>query len=196
MKALLLLIPVIGGITGWVIVSGVLKLLFWPRRPTKILNISLCGLLPQKQADLAAGVRQMVETGIKSAVTAESGMAPELLDNLIEMVVTAAREHLEGRIPALVPGGIRRKITAIVEDIIRREIPVFVHTFGGQVQQGGSSGSDLCCLVEEGIKQYDLSELERKLFSSREILWIKIAAAAVGLFSGLLQLLVAILFTA
>lgn len=191
MKTLFFLLPLIGALTGWVIITVSLKILFWPRNPARTpFNFTFQGVLPKKQVELAEGIGEIVKTQIRFAVTDDSGVAPEILERLTGVVVDAARERLNDRIPALVPKGIKYKIAGIVEDIIRREIPGFVDTLADQMRNEKESETDICRWAEERIREYDLSELETKISSAGETRGLKLGAAAIGFISGLIQLFV------
>lgn len=195
MKLLLLLIPPIGAAAGWAIISILIKIIFWPPEPTKILftNRLFQGLLPHKRIELAKGIGEIIETNLLSAVTAEAGVAPEIIDNLTDTAVKAARERLDKKIPALVPKGIKHRIAGVVEDIIRREIPAFVDTLADNMRCDRDGGADLCRWAEEKIQDYDLSQLETTITGAKETFYLKAGAAAIGFASGLLQLLIAAL---
>ncbi len=192
MKILVIFIPLIGAATGWLIITFSLMTLFWPATPRRIpyTNLGIQGLLPQKQATLAVGIGEMIEIQLRSAVTAESGMAPEILNSLTGTVVEAVRERLDKRIPSLVPKGIKQKIIDIVEENIRKEIPVVIETVAENFRNRQSCGIDLCRWVEDKIRRYDLSELEARISHSREIILLKAGAALIGFLSGIVQLLV------
>jgi hypothetical protein len=191
MKLLLLLVPVIGAVTGWVIVTIFLKVLFWPSLPTRVpwTNYSFQGIIPKKRDELAAGLREMITAWLQSAA-GESGMAPDLLHNLVEAVEEAARERLEEKIPVLVPRPIKEGIIRTIEDLLRREIPAFVETLADNLRSGQVAGIDLCRWAEDYVRGYDLSVLAARLSRSREIVLLKTGAAALGLGFGFLQLLV------
>lgn len=197
MKTEFLLVPIIGAFTGWVIISSALRLLFWPENTVRLpFNLNIRGLFPQKRDELALGIKIIIETQVRCAVTDNSGPAPGILDKFTDTVVEAAKEHLERRIPALVPKGIKHKIAGIVEDIIRREIPLYVDTLADNMQNNNTATEDICRLAEEAIRCYDLSELEAKIAGSKEIVYLKGGAAIIGFVSGLFQILVVWLFMA
>lgn len=195
MKLLLLLIPLIGAAAGWAIISILIKIMFWPPEPTRIpfTTHMFRGLLPHKRAELAKGIGEIIETNLLSAVTAESGVAPEIIDNLTDTAVKAARERLDKKIPALVPKGIKHRIAGVVEDIIRREIPAFVDTLADNMRRDRDGGADLNRWAEEKIQDYDLSQLETTITGAKETFYLKAGAATIGFASGLLQLLIAAL---
>lgn len=188
MRYLVLLIPVIGTLTGWTIVSLMLKLLFWPRQPAIFLGRAVQGLIPKKREELANGIGEIIEGQLYSAVSDNRGLAPDILSGLTETVVSAARKRVEAKIPSIIPGGIRAKIEALVEDIIRREIPACVDTMAANMT--GGSGRDISRRMAEAIRRYDIGIVESKLLSSPEVLYLKAGASLIGLVSGLIQMLV------
>ncbi len=195
MKILLLLIPVIGAITGWIITAIPLKLLFWPPFPAKIpfINRHFQGLVSQKQGELAAGIRELIETQLHCAATGEPGAAHDLLHKLTGTVIKAVEEHLDKKLPALIPRSIKQKIIGVVAEIIRKETPAFAGYLADSMRNGENCEIDFCRWAEDKIRNYDLSELATRISRSREIACLKTGAAAIGFISGLLQLMIVFL---
>jgi hypothetical protein len=191
MKTLVFLLPLIGGFTGWLTTYIILKLLFWPTQPMQLpfLQSTVQGLIPQKRNELAGNIKLVIETQVMSAVTNETGIAPEILKNFTDTVVKTARERVSKRLPGILPGGIKEKITRVVEDIIRREIPLFVENLADNLSHQKESGPDFCCWAEETIITYDLKGLEVKIMKSDEVRLVKTAAIIMGILSGAVQAL-------
>ncbi|PKM80815.1 MAG: hypothetical protein CVU89_11755 [Firmicutes bacterium HGW-Firmicutes-14] len=188
MKALLIIVPLIGAFTGWFIIRLALALLFRPYNVVNIpvIGVEVQGLLPRKKSQLAEEVTQIVETQLQLAASDKPGFAAEIRDSLTCSVLEAAEEHLEDKIPSLVPAAIKKRIINLVEDIIRKEIPGFLNNLANNM---GNDGENECLgLLEDRIRGYNLRELEEKINKSRGILYIKTCAALVGFFSGLVQL--------
>ncbi|MBU7007125.1 hypothetical protein [Phosphitispora fastidiosa] len=194
MEYILILIPVIGGISGWFTAALALKVLFRPADPMKLpfTDTHIRGLLPGKQEHLAAGVREIIQTQLQLAVTEDSGPAYEVRANLSNTIVVSIKEHIQHKIPFLVPRGVRQKIIDTIEDIVRKEIAGFLDELVYSVRQDRGAGSDLCRFIEEKIRCYDLADLETRVKKLPEIFYLKIAAALIGVAAGLLQILVAV----
>ena len=192
MKTAFFLIPLAGGITGWIIVACVLATLFKPRQPVKLpfTKTPWQGLIPQKKHQLASDIREIVEVRLLCVVTEEFGIAPEILNRVTDSVVETARERVEQRIPAILPRVVKEKIKGTVEEIIRKEVPRFIDTIIDNIRNQGECGESLCMLLENKIREYDLDKLEASFARSREAFLLKAGGAAIGLVSGLLQLFI------
>ena len=194
MEYILILIPVIGGVSGWLTAALALKILFRPADPVKLpfTGMHIRGLLPGKQEYLAAGIREIIQTQLQLAVTEDSGPAYEVRANLSNTIVVSIKEHIQNKIPLLVPRGVRQKIIDTIEDIVRKEIAGFLDELVYSVRRDRGAGSDLCRFLEEKIRCYDLADLETRVNKLPEIFYLKIGAALIGVAAGLLQMLVAV----
>ncbi len=189
MKSIIFLIPVIGGVTGWVILSIALKLVFHPREPVRLWgNISFQGLIPGKQAHLAFGIREILETQLLCAVSKDTGTAPEVFNKITSSVARTVRQRAEQKLPSILPTVVREKVSAAVEDVVYREAPGFIEAILDNMRNRSDNEQDLCMIVEEKIKCFDAGTLEKDLLDSREVFYLKVGGAVIGFMSGLLQL--------
>lgn len=190
MKPIMLLIPVIGAITGWLIIVTVLKVLFKPVVPVKIPMSKnyFQGLIPRKQVMLASGIKEIIETQLLSAVTRETGIAPELLNGLSVSIARGVKERTLKKIPGLIPGAVKEKIAGTVEDIVIREVPGLIDAVLDNLRSDQGQSTNFCALIEEKIKTYDVIKLEQDLVCSREVFYVKIVAAVIGFISGMIQI--------
>jgi uncharacterized membrane protein YheB (UPF0754 family) len=189
-EILLLVIPLIGAINSWLITTLLFKMLFWPREPVKLpFGIVVRGLLPQQRDELAAGVKEIVETQLRFAVAGEGQFGPDILERLIDTAAFAAREHVYQRTPVLIPKAVKIKVADMVEDFIRKEMPGYAQS----LTEGNKSRdftADICSWVQDKINSYDLTELEFRLNRSSQIFYLKAGAVIMGTFSGVFQLLI------
>ena len=190
LKMFLILIPIIGAFTAWLITKLLFKMLFWPIRPVELpFGIVVRGMLPQKRDELAAGVKEVVENQLRFAAAGEGGLGSDISERLTDTVASAAREHVYQRTPGLVPRTIKIKVADLVEDFIRKEMPGYASSLTENMQKHDFA-ADISSWAQARIDSYDLAELELRLNSSREIFYIKAGAVTIGFISGLLQLLV------
>ena len=190
MKMFLLIIPLIGAVTAWLITTLLFKMLFWPQESAKLpFGVVIRGLLPQKRDELAAGVKEVVETQLRFAIAGEGELGSDILERLTDTIASAARKHVYQRTPTLVPRAIKIKVADLVEDFIRKEMPGYASSLTENMQRHDFV-AEICSWAQTKIDSYDLTELELRLNSSREVFYIKTGAVAIGFVSGLLQLLV------
>lgn len=188
MKILLIVIPLIGAGSAWLITTLLFKMMFWPCEPVKLpFGIVVRGLLPQKRDELSAGIREIVETEFQVAITGESRFGTDILERLTDTIAIAAREHVYQRTPVFVPRAVKIKVVELVEDFIRREMPGYAHSLT-ESMQSQDFRNDICSWAQAKIDSYDLAELEYRLNRSRQVFYVKAATVAIGVVSGLLQL--------
>jgi len=194
-EKLILLIPVIGGMTGWLIMSLVIRIIFRPALPVKMpfINLRVRGLLPGKQEYLAETLREVVKTQLELAATGDASLAADVRTNLTDTVVGTIREHIRNRLPFLVPRGVRQKISDTIEEIVRKEITDFFDDFVYDFRKDRGAASEFCRFIEQKIRNYDLADLEKKIKETPHFFYLKGGAALIGLCSGMLQLLVALI---
>lgn len=194
MKLSLIVIPFIGGFSGWLIITTALKLMFRPDKPVKIPwgNTYLQGLIPRKKAELAAGIREMIQTQLLHAVTKDSGLAPDIFSKLTDTVAQGIKNRTEQKIPGFLPGAVRERISGAVEDIVRKEAPAFIEAVLDKIRDQGDQEQDFCRMLEDKIQAVDLYKIEESVKKSPEILILKTGAVVVGVAMGFVQLLAAV----
>lgn len=194
MKLPLIVIPIIGGFTGWLIITTALKLIFRPYEPVKAPwgEIYFQGLIPRKKAELAAGIREIIKTQLFYAVTNDSGLAPDIFNKLTDTVAHGIRKRTEQKLPGFLPGAVRERISGAVEDIVRKEAPGFIEAVLDRIRDQTDQEKDFCRVMEDKIQAIDLCKIEESIKKSPEILMLKISAAVVGSAMGILQMLAAL----
>lgn len=194
MKLSLTVIPLIGGLTGWLIITIALKLIFRPYEAVKAPwgDTYFQGLIPRKKAELAASIREIIQTQLLHAVTKDSGLAPDIFNKLTDTVAHGVRKRTEQKIPGFLPGAVRDRISGAVEDIVRKEAPGLIEAVIDNLRGKSDQEKDFCRVLEENIQAVDLCKIEESILKSPEILILKIGAAVTGLIMGMLQLLAAL----
>lgn len=184
-----ILLPVAGAITGWIIMHLFFKVLFRPKLPlhVPIVNKKVQGIVPFFQIKAAKSVSQIVEAQLLSAVTSDTGIAPELLNNVTEAAVNAASKRTELKLPTFIPSGVKNKIIEMVGDIVRREFLAFADDLVYSLAKPGNNTSNITSQIEKYIMNYDLFKLEKSNTWSKYTNYIKISASVLGFVSGLIE---------
>lgn len=191
MKMLFFLVPLIGAATGWLMISLAIQLLFRPVRPFRlpVVGVEIQGVLPKKRQELAAGIGELIKTQLELAVTGQTQTAEGFRVKMTDTIISSVREHLDNRIPFLIPTRVKNAIVGSIEDIIRREIPRFFEAFANNLGSTDGVGGHLERVAEQRINNFDLEELFKRVDQSGEVVCLKSAAAFLGFASGMLQLL-------
>ena len=93
MKSLYLLVPMaplVGAAIGWVTNFLAVKMLFRPRRPVRILGLTVQGLVPKRRRELAASIADTNQTHL---VTGEELRAALSDPGFLASLRTAAGEN-------------------------------------------------------------------------------------------------------
>lgn len=194
MKLSLMVIPVLGGLTGWLMITTALKLMFRPYNPVKApwSETYFQGMIPRKKAELAEGIREIIQTQLLYAVTKDSGLAPDIFNKLTDTVAYGIKKRTEQKIPGFLPGAVRERISGVVEDIVRKEAPGLIEAVIDTIRNESKQEQDFCRILEEKILAVDLCKIENIIEKSPEILILKISATVIGLTVGTFQLLAAL----
>lgn len=193
------LVPVVGGVIGWVTNLIAIRMLFHPKRPIRIplLGVTLQGVLPSRHAELAASIGKVA--------------AEELLpvDELVERVdlqgmrtelVQAVAAHVEQRLRAglgrFMPGQWRDTVVAYVRDAVARETEVLLDPLLDRLRRRVAEQIDVAALVTDKLLALDLDGLEDLAVrvAGRELRAIVLFGAVLGFLIGLVQMAVMMLF--
>lgn len=189
---ILLLQPLFGALTGWIIASLGIYLLFHPASPRRVFGVTLHGIIPGRQPQIAATLGKAAATGLFSKDDITRNLkGPDQIAALmpgIETHIDAFLKHrLAEKIPVLtmflsdtmlqtIKEGLLEEIEAMLPDVIGR--------FTDSVQ----SKIDLEQLVSRKIAALPAAQLEGLVMGggTRELRRVKLAATAVGFTIGLM----------
>ncbi|WP_296863874.1 DUF445 family protein [Thermosyntropha sp.] len=193
----LVIIPLVSAFIGYLTNVIAIKLMFWPRKPINLGFFVLQGLLPKRQADIARSVGELVEQQLFSMDELLDKIDnPEMHDKITDRLTGIVKNKIDTVLPSILPGKISRLITDNLERMLRKEVP-------GLIRQVMDSGRDYLTeevkikqMIEDKINDYDLTQLEEmiKSVSSPELRFIEVLGGVLGLFIGLVQVLILVLF--
>lgn len=179
-----------GGFHGWLTNWLAVRLLFRPRRPWRVLGITIQGVLPRRREDLIRSIAAAVEREFLSG--------PRLLDlvntpAIVERLETATVGHVRLRIgellPGFIPGALRERIMGAVAEAVAREVVPWAERVLHEAQGAALPEGAIAALVEERLDAYDEDELEAMIvrLAGRELRFIEFFGLAMGLVIGLIQ---------
>lgn len=189
---LALLFPIIGALIGWLTNRLAIKMLFYPRRPRRVLGFTLQGLIPRRKEELAIKVGEIVETEL---------LNQHLIRNeLRKMNLRPHLEHLAMRIirQRLVPklkqiplfGGFVnenaiRALHRVVLQALTEETQSLLEKVSADVEQHIAVRH----IVETRVRGFDLDQLENIIrdLAHREFRAIEWLGGLIGFLVGIIQ---------
>lgn len=175
---ILFLIPFISAFIGWLTNVIAIWLLFHPRR--KILGIQ--GLVPKYKEDIA----KRIGIGVKEYLLDKKTLSNLLKEHIsYEKLASLIVEKI--KIPIL-----KSIVRKILLPLLKRKIEEYTHSLIEELPDLIKVDK----LVEEKIKSYDLTEIEKIFYrtSGPEIRFIKLSGAILGFIIGLVQVVIIKLF--
>jgi uncharacterized membrane protein YheB (UPF0754 family) len=189
---LYVLVPLLSALIGWITNAIAVKMIFRPRRPLRLGVVTIQGLMPRRQADLARKIGETVESKLlthedireslsKPEVQAEIGSA------ITEQIEVFFRDKLAANpmvamfLQGEMAAGIKRTLVAQIQGAL----PDLVDTMLTALQRE----LDLKGIVEAKIAAYDISALEAIVFdiAARELRLIVVLGGVLGFLVGLVQ---------
>ncbi len=193
MNYLLILIPILNALFAWWIIDSLLLFVFRPFDTVKIFGLSIQGILPSLQNEIAQ----------KAAVWVEQNISPEKMEtfllsekNLNEMnkfleikADDFIRNKLTERIPLLnmfITEGIIVQAKTVLIEQLRDMIPELIKNIAPKVSENMQIGK----MVQTKINNYPLQqlEMEMKRQAKAKLLFMKIIFCLAGFLLGLIEI--------
>jgi uncharacterized membrane protein YheB (UPF0754 family) len=189
------LTPFVGAFIGWLTNYVAIKMLFRPREPWRILGLSLQGVMPKRQHDLALKVGEVVEREL---------LNPQ--DILDAINTEEIRAHLAAVVESRVDRFLREKLFRVgwlyanvysleaVQRVKRSLISELVNLFPQEVETAVKQlvdKVDIAEIVANRVDRFEFDRLEKLVYhvASTELNWVVYLGGILGFFIGLLQVL-------
>ncbi|MCC6219681.1 MAG: DUF445 family protein [Deltaproteobacteria bacterium] len=193
-----LTIPLIAALIGWVTNYIAVKMIFRPRRPIKCLGVTLLGLIPRRQRELARTIGQTIERELVShedvqRVLSSKGVHQEVFAILEQHIDKFLKGKL-GQNPMLgmfLQGEMGESIKKMLLDHLSTVLPEVLQSLVERVESELSFSE----LVTNKIEQFDLAKLESIIYaiSAKELKAIEILGGVLGFLIGLIQVGIVVL---
>jgi uncharacterized membrane protein YheB (UPF0754 family) len=192
-SVLLVSIPLISALIGWVTNYLAIKMLFRPHKPVKILGFTIQGILPRRKSDLAIQIGETVEKELISHDDIKKAIDnPDFHKELSVTVVGAIETVLVTKLGAnpmlamFLSGDMVESIKGMLAEEVEKEVPVFMETMFERME----SYIDFKELVARKVDEFDMDKLEAIVYdiASKELKTIEILGAVLGFLVGLVQL--------
>lgn len=189
---ILVLIPFITGFIGWITNRVAIRMLFRPRRPVKILGITVQGLIPKRQRDLARRAAETIEREILSQNVLRKEL--EAID-FEEYIAAFTRRVIHDKLGArfrsfpilrnIVNEAILQKIAEIASDEMKKQGPYLKHRLSVEME----TRLPIREMIQSRIASFDIEKLEELVrhIAEREFATIERLGGALGFAIGLAQ---------
>jgi uncharacterized membrane protein YheB (UPF0754 family) len=195
----LLLIPVISAILGWFINRTMIKMLFYPEEPKKILGITLQGLIPKRKLQFAKGIAGMISAELFSFKEIEEKIInPESFKKIMPQVELHIDHFLRVKLAETMPmismfigdKTINQLKTVFIAEL-EQLFPEIMKKYMANLQEDVS----LEKMIEQKIASYPAKKIEIIFLQSmkKELRAIEIIGGVSGFIIGLLQVLITLL---
>lgn len=188
-----LLMPVITTFIGWSTNVLAVKMLFHPRKKINLLFTHIQGVIPSRQADLAASIAEIFDSELLST--------QELVDRFSHIDFTdEAMELLQGKLSAIIDSFIKKVPMAamVLNESLRKEIQdhaaehftKMIPEFRDLISKKVLVDYNLKEFLEAKIQDFSLDQLEGIIMkvATKELKTIEYLGGLIGLIIGLIQL--------
>jgi len=193
MPPILLLLPVIASLIGWFTNYLAVKMLFHPRIPFRFLGVSIQGVFPKRQKQLAEKLGTLVaeelfsiqEVTLKLKELATSEESMDLVGKRIEKTI---REKLVKSFPMLAMF-LTDDMVEKVTNLFKAELQDFLGESAQDIGNKLEESLDVKELVREKVEAFSSDKLEEILFSimRKEFRFIEMIGAVLGFLIGCVQ---------
>lgn len=188
-----LLLPAAGALIGWGTNLLAIRMLFRPRRPVRLLfGLTLQGVIPRRQAEMARRLAEVVEEKLVPAdLLVDQFDTPAFRDHLGATLVRHALDRIDELLPHFLPGRWRELLAEQVRTAVRREVEQVLTEVLDDVKGWLRREVDLRRLVEERVQGFDLEQLEAVItgVARNELRYVELMGGVLGALIGLGQAL-------
>ena len=190
---MLYLLPVIAALIGWVTNYLAVKMLFHPKLPIRLMGISIQGVFPKRQGQLARKLGELVDQELFSVEEVskkikELSTSPRTMDQIGNRIERTIREKLVKSFPMLsmfLSDGMVTKVT----ETFKEELRDFMAQSADDLSTKLERDLDVRKMVREKVEAFSTEKLEEILVSlmKKEFRFIELVGAFLGFLIGCLQ---------
>jgi uncharacterized membrane protein YheB (UPF0754 family) len=189
------LTPFVGAFIGWLTNYVAIKMLFRPREPWRFLGLSLQGVMPKRQRDIALKIGEVVEEELlKSEDILNAINTEELRAHLAVVIETRIDRFLREKLfrgeflyeKVLAREVVQRVKRGLITELVNL-FPIEVEATIGQLVEK----VDIRKIVAMRVEQFEFERLERLVYrvATTELNWVVYLGGVLGFMIGLLQVL-------
>jgi uncharacterized membrane protein YheB (UPF0754 family) len=192
-RALLLLtIPLISALIGWVTNYIAVKMIFRPRKPIRVLFLTFHGLIPRRQKELAKSIAETIERELISHQDLKDALSKPATQQKIHDLITNYFDNFVrtkfGSNPLLamvLDAGEALSIKDMIYNEVLGSLPDFLDHLVKEIE----TEINFKQLVEEKILQFETFKLENLVqeIAARELKLIEVLGGVLGFLVGVVQ---------
>jgi len=191
---IILTLPIIAALTGWITNYIAIKMLFHPREKVKLLFFELQGIFPKRQKKLAEKLGKVVADELFSMDDVRNAITdPANMDEVHQVIDQKLDEFLEERMMESMPmlyvfmsDEMRVKIKATLQQELQMMLPELISSFADRIERE----VDVEKTVYDKVVNFSTDKLEEILYSimRKEFKFIEILGGILGFMIGLIQI--------
>ena len=192
-SSLLFLLPLIAALIGWATNYLAIKMLFHPREPKKILGLSIQGVFPKRQNQIAEKLGTLVANELFSMKDIgqrieELSTQPEAMEEVGKRIEKTIRGKLISAFPMLsmfLSDDMIEKVT----NLFKGELEDFMKASASGLALKMEESINVEALVREKVSTFSSDKVEELLigFMEQEFRFIEKIGAVLGFFIGCVQ---------
>mgnify|MGYP000135602265 CR=1 FL=1 len=185
----------IGALIGYVTNDIAIRLLFRPLRPRRVLGMTLQGLIPRRQHEIAASLGQiMAEHILDGQALAGKLMDPDTMGEVESVLERTVCKKVAERLSQWIPGRVRDAVARRVARAAVREARTAITEMAPSTLGWITNRLDVERMVEQSVNELSAQKLEEVLLTlaRKEVAAIKVLGGVIGLMIGLVQSVVSI----
>lgn len=191
-----IIIPLIGGLIGYITNYIAIKMLFYPYQPFFIFGFNCQGVFPKRQRLFAKKLGQLVANELLSMDELSDKLAEKIQDDefihfLEERIYETISNKLLNNYPML-QLFLNAEMLASITSLFREDIQQILEHLSVRLKENLLKEIDIAVLVEEKVANFSVERLESIIFGvmKEEFRFIEISGAGLGFLIGLMQVLV------
>jgi uncharacterized membrane protein YheB (UPF0754 family) len=181
----------LGAFIGWITNVMTIRLMFRPRRPVRMMGVTLQGIVPRRRNDIARSLAQTIAEQLLSARDVWDRI--DTAENR-EALLTGVRGAVRSRLARLPAFPFRDALAVRIENTVVSELDAQLVQLAHDPDMPARimARVPVADMIEEKIRSFDLDEFERILvgLSRRELRQIELLGGLLGFVVGLVLPLV------
>ena len=197
---LLIIIPVTSAFIGWIANRIAIKLLFHPRKPRKILGITLQGIIPGRQQQIAQKLGKLAIAGFQSFNMEQKFSNPENLKKVMPIIEEHIDDFLRNKLAREMPVigmFIGDKTIVTLKETFMKELELIFPQVMKQYASNLKNDLDIEQIIIKKVAEIPSDKVE-KIFNQalyKELRIAGILGAFIGFIIGWVQVIIIFLST-
>jgi len=189
-----IVLPLLGGVIGYVTNRIAVKMVFRPLRPVSVLGFQVQGLVGRRQPELAASIGRVVGQHLVEHDDIVRALHAMDLEKLVSGALDRGLEEkvAELRMMPLVGGFLTDERVADLRESLVRGFLENEELLLEEIERAVEEGLDVQALVREKVAAFPVEQLEKLVLevAARELRAIEVLGGVLGLLIGFIQVAV------